>query len=107
MKTISVSVSSVLLMVFSLTIWANKILIHTKPALLKPNLTYFSLPPDYTFDMNKYHYVIIAGERRVCYPHPQNTLASLDMLYIHLEVMDKQSPWYCYRYDPRFFEIDY
>lgn len=107
MKTWIISLSALLLISLSLALFAQKTLINTKPALLQANGNYYSFPASYTHQLNRFHYVIIGSEHRVCYIYPQNNLASLDLLQVNLELHNKRFYWYCYRFDSRFFEIKF
>lgn len=107
MKRCFSSLALLLLLAFSLTSIADRVLITNRPIILKPDGGFFRLPQNYTFDLKTYHFVSIAHENRVCYLKPQYKLAALDVTEINLSVFNRLLHWYCYRFDPRFFEIDY
>ncbi|MDI9817975.1 MULTISPECIES: hypothetical protein [unclassified Legionella] len=107
MRTIIVSLFSLLLILFSPINFANRILLTGKPLLLQPHGEYYSFPRDYQGTIDGYHFVFVGGVYRVCHINRQPQLANLDMLRIHIELGSKRFFWNCYTYDRRFFKIHF
>lgn len=93
--------------VFAVTAYAGRIVINGKPIELEPHPGYYTFPKYYSWGNGTYHYITMAGIQRVCYMKPQPDLASLNSLQIVILVDNIYIYWTCYRYDPRYFEIDY
>lgn len=87
--------------------FSGKILLKDKAQYLEPNGDYYSFPYDYHRPASDYHFVFVGGTYRVCSLNLQPKLANLDMLNIQIELGEQKFVWYCYIYDPRFFEIDF
>ena len=94
------------LIIFCITAYASKIVITGKPVLLEWQRGYFKLPPSYTEKWG-YHYVTIANMNRICYLVKKPELASLDTLQITIEDEGKKMMWNCYKFDDRFFELNF
>lgn len=86
--------------------FSDKISITGRPYVLQYHRDVFTLPPSYTA-RREYLFVSVAGVHRVCYLDKQPELASLDFISIVIEQKDVKMLWNCYRYDPKFFELDY
>lgn len=97
------------LIVFSLPSLAKRIIIHGYPVQLHANGTYYDFPDYYFYNHpeSNYHFVILNEVRRVCYLSKKPEFAPLDSVRIILEIKEQKLPWYCYIYNPRFFEVDY
>jgi len=90
----------------SLPGFAEKILLTNDPVILIPEENYYRFPPNYS-PSHSYHFINISGENRVCFIAEQEELGSLDLLRIYIVQYDKKFLFYCYRYNPNFFEIDF
>jgi hypothetical protein len=86
--------------------FADKIVLTGKPVALIPNADYYTFPATYT-PMHSYHYVSIASDNRVCFINKQPELSSLDLLRIWIVAKDKKFFWFCYRYSPQYFTINF
>lgn len=86
--------------------FAEKILLSGKPVVLIPNADFYTFPKTYT-PMQKYHFVDINGDSRVCFIRKQPYLWRVDLLRVWIIEHDKKFNWYCYRYDPRYFTINF
>lgn len=100
-------VVSLLLVTGSNPIYAQRIVIAGKPILLKLDQGYHVFPSTYTDDNNRYLFISFLKTNRVCFLQKNSSLASLDMVRLTLEENGGEIFWYCYEYDPNFFEIDY
>ena len=98
---------SLILMCLSFSAMAHRFLIVGKPTELVAHDGYFTLPDNYVQQRHDYHFVTIANTRRICYLHEVPNLSTLPVLYVIIEEDDYQVQWVCYRYDPKFFELDY
>lgn len=106
MKTMLINLVLFSFIVFSPTIFANKMLIKGKPVLLKTNGNFYSFPKTYQPNYN-YHFVNVGGVDRVCFLNKRPELASLDRLPIYIDIDGKKLYWNCYAFDKRFFEKDF
>lgn len=106
MKGIVGKLILLVLMTVSLTSFADKIILTGKPVILMPEADYYTFPSTYVPSHN-YHFVDISGDNRVCFLSQQPQLKPLDLLRINIVQNNKTFLWYCYRYDPRYFEVDY
>ena len=95
----------ILLVIASFTVFAQ-ILLKGRPVVLIPAESYYTFPPTYT-PTAKYHFVEIGSDERICFLNVQPQLAPLDRLRITIKEENKRYLWYCYRYDPRYFTMDY
>lgn len=93
--------------IFSQTVFSDRILITGKPVVLELHPGYFTFPSDYTDNNMGYHYVTLTGTNRVCYLKAQPELSHLDMVQIVIEEKGLKLPWNCYQFNPNYFEIDY
>lgn len=108
MKTLIKTLMGLIGLCGSFSIYADKILIEGKPAILYPDVSYYNFSKDYSPPANDYLYVQISSENRVCFLENRPDLASLDLLRIRIRGSDdRKFLWYCYRFDPRFFEKNY
>jgi len=107
MKTLIVSLSFLVLIILaSLTVFAEKILITGKPIVLVPDMSDYSFPKSYG-PMQMQYFVYFGGNYRVCFLAQKAQLASLDMLRIYITQDGYKYLWYCYRFDHRFFKINF
>ncbi|WP_040916111.1 hypothetical protein [Legionella tunisiensis] len=108
MKIKMVSATLLILLTLSLPSFA-KIIIHGHPVQLDADGNYYDFPDDYFYNNpgNNYHYVILNGVRRVCYLSIKPELGALDRVRVLLEIKEQILPWYCYAFNPQFFEVDY
>lgn len=106
MKGVLITFVMIILLAINCQSWANKIIITGKPIALIPNGLSYSFPRDAVVN-HQMNYVNVSGEERICFiiPHPE--LTSLDVLPLYIDRDNQQLIWYCYRYDARFFEIDF
>ena len=105
-KLIMMSILGTILILFSFTAYADKIVISGKPALLDYHPGFFTLPSSY-METNGYRYVTLSNDDRVCFLRPKKELSSLDMFSIIIEEKGDKFKWFCYKFDPNFFETDY
>lgn len=111
-KFITKSLIALFILMTSLAALADRIVIAGKPVLLDVHPGYFTFPNTYTdiymgFNSKGYYFVTISGINRVCYLTKKPELARLDTIKIVIEKSGLKLPWSCYKYDPRFFEIDF
>lgn len=96
-----------ILVCLSFSAVAHRFLITGKPTHLNAHDGYFTLPDNYVQQRSDYHFITIANTRHICYRHEVTSLSALPVLHVIIEEDDYQIRWVCYRYDPKFFEIDY
>lgn len=84
----------------------NKILLTGKPIILVPEADYYLFPKTYNPSTN-YNFINISGDNRICFLAPQAKLKVLDLLKIYIVLTGKKFLWFCYRYNPAFFSIDF
>lgn len=96
-----------LLVVISFGAFADRIVITGKPVVLVPVQSYFAFPKTYTEKNMGYLYVTISNLNRVCYVAQKPELARLNVIEVLIESKGVKIPWQCYKYDPRYFEIDF
>ena len=85
---------------------SNRIVITGKPVSLNVHNGFFSFPDSYTIQRS-YHFVTYLDTARVCFLHHQLELEGLERVEIIIADQGKEVRWECYKYDPRYFEIDY
>lgn len=93
-------------MCVSAVVFAERMVIHGKPVKLEVHEGFYTFPEEYKNKKN-YHFVILAGIERVCFLTEKPSLSALDMISIIIEHHGLQLQWFCYRYDPYYFEIDF
>lgn len=103
MKTI-LSVAFSFLALFSLSSFADKIMITGEPIVLEQRGDLYYLPENYTATTS-YHYVTIAGTNKVCYAEKQPNLASLNGESVTVQLGGKSVEWTCYPYDETYFTV--
>ena len=91
---------------YSVSVFADRILVTGKPALLDLHEGFFVLPPTYIAPVG-YRFVRFTETNRVCFLNSMPQLARLDMVQITLEEKGQKMKWDCYKYDPNYFELDY
>ncbi len=96
-----------LLTLMSLSAFADRVVIAGKPIALVPVQGYFAFPKTYTEKNMGYLFVTISNLNRVCYVAQKPELARLDVIEVLIESKGVKIPWKCYRYDSRYFEIDF
>lgn len=98
-----------ILIAFSSSSFAKRIIIHGFPAPLHANGNYYDFPDYYFYNHpeTNYHFVILNGVKRVCYLSVKKEFAALDRVRILLEIKEQTLPWNCYAFNPQFFEVDY
>ena len=106
MKISIIKLISCVLMLFSLSAYADKIILNGRPVTLIPADTYYTFPKGYT-QLNKYPFVRINDVDRVCFLNKIPELAHLDMLRFTILQSGKKFLWFCYRYDSRYFTINF
>jgi hypothetical protein len=106
MKTLMIKLISMLLLFYSLAVFAEKMLITGMPVILVPAMNYYTFPKYFSPRAN-YHFVDIQGDNRVCFLNVRPDLAELDLLRIFIVQDGRKYLWYCYRYDPRYFTMNY
>ncbi|KTD36502.1 hypothetical protein Lnau_1486 [Legionella nautarum] len=106
MQRMIARLSLFILIVFSPSVFADKILLTGRPVVLFPTMNYYSFPSAYVSSHN-YHFVNVSGDNRVCFINAQPSLKSLDLLRITIAQNNKKFLWYCYRYDPRYFVVEF
>lgn len=106
MKGIVAKLRYLVLIAISISSFADPIVITGRPIMLMPQADYYVFPSNYVPSHN-FHFVNISGDNRVCYLHQLPELNSLDILRVTIVQSNKKYLWYCYRYDPRYFTVDY
>ncbi|KTD24056.1 hypothetical protein [Legionella maceachernii] len=106
MKGLLAKLIYLVLMAISFSCFADKILLTGRPVVLMPEADYYTFPNTYVPSHN-FHFVNVSGDNRVCFLNQQPQLTPLDLLRINIVQNNKKFLWYCYRYDPRYFTVDY
>lgn len=96
--TIVLTISSIAL--------ADKFVITGKPGELDPHPGYFTFQANYRPTIG-YRFVTFLNTPRVCFIEMRPEFVSLDRVEVKIEENGKRINWNCYRFDPRFFEIDF
>lgn len=98
--------SLLILCVVTVVVQGKPIVIHGKPVELEVHQGFFTFPEDYK-RKNDFHYVIISGVKRVCFLQEKQSLSPLDLITVMIEAHGVTLRWFCYEYDPKFFEVDF
>ncbi|KTD23379.1 Uncharacterised protein [Legionella lansingensis] len=104
MKTITVSISSLFLMAFSFSSFADKVVISGPPVVLEDRGAVYYVPNTYT-TTSSYHYVTIGGTNKICYAEAQPSLAALSSNVIEVNIGGRTVNWTCYPYDEAYFAV--
>lgn len=110
MKRVIPALLGLFLFLLGFPLYPERILLVGKPLQLIPHYDYYDLPPEYDKykdGLEGYFYVYMGKSYRVCNINKQPALSALDMVTIRIERGEQKFLFYCYAYDPRFFEIDY
>jgi hypothetical protein len=94
------------LCLFSLSAFADRMLITGRPVLLDLHEGFFVLPSNYIAPVG-YRFVRFTETNRVCFLNSMPQFKSLDMVQITLQEKGDIMNWKCYEYSPKFFEVDY
>lgn len=93
--------------IFSLDVFSDRIVITGKPIIMKSHPGFYSIPPTYTDTSKDYRFIALSESARVCYLSAKPELAGLNKLQLIIEENGDKLVWICYKYDPRYFEVDY
>ncbi|KTD16245.1 hypothetical protein [Legionella jordanis] len=106
MRTFFFGIVSLLLAVFSVSSFADKVVITGEPVVLEQKGDVYYLPEKYTTTTStSYHYVTVGGTNRVCYAEAQPSLASLNTQVISVNMGGQTVQWTCYPYDETYFSV--
>jgi hypothetical protein len=105
MKTLIMAVSSLLFAIFSVSSFAEKIVITGEPLVLEQRGDVYYVPETATPTTTTYHYVTVGGANRVCYAEAQPSLASLNSQVINVNMGGQKVQWTCYPYDETYFSV--
>lgn len=86
---------------------ADKTYILGRPIPLQVHDGFFTFPNSYTDNKKGYHFVTYLGTPRVCYIENRTEFKHLDRVRIVIEDDGRRIIWNCYRYDPKYFEVDF
>ena len=111
-KSMIMNLVALFLFLVSFTAFADKFVIAGKPVVLNVHPGYFTFPTTYTdiqmgYNSKGYYFVTISGVNRVCYLTKKPELMQLDTIKIVIEKDGVKLPWNCYKYDSRFFYINF
>jgi hypothetical protein len=87
--------------------FADRMTIKGRPVEPILHRHFYKLPTNYYPANTGFHFLSILDVPRICFMQQRRQFAPLDMIYIVLEEGYQKKRWYCYSYDPRYFEIDY
>jgi len=105
MKNIIAKSMTFCLMIFSVSAFAEKIVITGQPITLeKKKGDVYVTPQTYKLTPN-YQYVIIDGKERACFLDKRPDLVNLDVVSINVLVGTEKATWNCYSPDPTYFVI--
>ena len=104
MKAIMTAVASSLLVLSSISAFADKVMISGSPVVLEENEGVYVVPASYN-PTTSYNYVTIGGTNSVCYADTQPTLAKLTPKTVDVMISGKKVQWTCYNYDDAYFTI--
>ena len=104
MKAINLGICSALFMLFSITSFADKLVIKGAPIMLYEQGGVYYTPDTYT-TTTTYNYVTIGGTQNVCYLQPQPALSVLNNQLISVNIRGQTVQWTCYNYDENYFTV--
>ncbi len=104
MKNIITKVTTLLLVVFSASAFAEKFVITGQPVTLEKQGSVYVTPQNYKLTPD-YQYVIIDGKERACFLDKKADLVNLDVVSINVKVGSDNAIWNCYTTDPTYFVI--
>lgn len=90
-------------MIFSMASYAGKVVIIGNPVILEKQGSVYYLSNRYTVTTS-YYYVILDGQRQVCYMEKQPALSALNTKTIDVNYRGSSMTWICYPYDTNYFE---
>lgn len=105
MKGIFLSVASGLLMISSISAFADKITVTGEPIILEQNGDTYSVPAGIKQSDAGYYYVKIGDKVNACYLTTQPALAKLTPENIMVKIQDEKVTWSCYPLDPTYFVV--
>ena len=92
------------LVVFSTSVFAEKIVIKGEPLILEKRGEIYIVPG--TYKVQDYQYVIIDGQRRACFLDKRPDFVNIDVVSINVQVNSTETAtWNCYAVDPSYFVI--
>lgn len=106
MKLMSVTMLVFFLVLISFAVFPDRVVIRGKPVIMESHSGYYTFPSSFS-TIADYRYINLADINRVCYLNQRPELSSLDRLQLVIEEYGKKLLWNCYKFDPRFFKIDY
>ena len=95
-----------LLVLCSLSAFSARMVITGRPVELELHRGFYTVPETY-IERKGYFFITFIATPRVCFLQSKPEYSSLDMVQVIIEDQGQQLRWNCYRYDPRFFEIDF
>ncbi|MBI2785512.1 MAG: hypothetical protein HYX60_04055 [Legionella longbeachae] len=102
MKSTIQNILILILMLFGLSSFADKISIKGEPAVLARIGDVYYVPSTYVTSID-YNYVTIENSKKVCYVKPQTNLSALNVRVINVNIKGLRSQWTCYNYDETYF----
>jgi hypothetical protein len=103
MKKIRAGICCFFLMLFSISSYAERIIITGQPLPLEERGSVYYLPE--TYQPGPYHYVTLGNTTSVCFSESQPDLTSLMSQNVIVEIGGRQVQWVCYNYDDTYFSV--
>ncbi len=104
MRKIFLGLTSVFLVLFNISSFAEKIVITGQPVAVTKQGEVYTVPANYT-PSGDYYYITVDGTNKICYPQQQATLSSLTPTTLNVQMSGKEVKWTCYAYDETYFTV--
>lgn len=104
MKITAYTMSFLILLGFSVSAFAEKVIITGAPVILEQQGNVYSVPQPTT--STTYNYVTVGGREHVCYGEVQPAFEQLSPQVINVEVGSHQVQWTCYPYNDAYFTVE-
>lgn len=104
MKKLILAVVALSAMLFSITGFADKVVIHGTPTIVEKRADVY-VPKTTVITPSDYYYFTIDNTQRVCYREVQPSLTNIDVGIFGIKLGNDVVKLHCYTYSPDYFVI--
>lgn len=107
MKTIILSLASLIIAVFSSSLLAEMVTIKGEPVVVEKQGDVYTVPTTATTvtSNDSYYYFTVDNTKRVCYKTVQPGLSSVDLGTLSVKIGQDTVSLHCYAFSPDYFTV--
>lgn len=105
MKALIKGLAACALMLFSITAFADKIIIQGEPIVVEQQGDVYVAPSATTITTTDHYFFTVNNVKRVCYREVQPALANVDLIVMQFKIGHDVVKLHCYTYSPDYFVI--